>query len=493
LLFDPDFYLAANPDVAAAGMDPRQHFLLHGLAESRDPHPLVDIAHLRSQVDGEALDPGRLAGLLGDPAIQPHPRFDSAYYLAQNPDVAAAGLSPLLHYIDHGAAEGRSPHPAFDPDRYLQQHPEAGSDRYQAFVHFARPGYARGLAPGAGELPAGGLDTTARRDAAGPQGVLDGVDQLVARGWAYSPDAPAGGTVVEVVDGDRLVGRGTATEFRRDLEGMGYGDAHCGFAIPLARCIADGRPHRLQARLADGSLLHGVIDFRAPPPDDLPFDPVPRDELAEAARRIASSWDVGRRTGFPTAIEDASLLLESGQYDAALREVHGIGGQYPGNAALNLLLAHAQLGLGRGDLALDSARAALGDSALAPWAWLAVGNASRVLGRWGEAGDAFRQASALRPGFDLAAVRLDEVEERAASIEGRRQLAAGDRSAALDALVPALLKHPRSERLQELVLKAVDASPGGEGPGDAGDRHAMRSILLLGAVVDHLRDRGAAA
>lgn len=34
-LFDPDAYLAANPDVARAGVDPLQHYLVHGLSEGR--------------------------------------------------------------------------------------------------------------------------------------------------------------------------------------------------------------------------------------------------------------------------------------------------------------------------------------------------------------------------------------------------------------------------------------------------------------------------
>ena len=34
-LFDSDAYLAANPDVARAGADPLQHYLVHGLTEGR--------------------------------------------------------------------------------------------------------------------------------------------------------------------------------------------------------------------------------------------------------------------------------------------------------------------------------------------------------------------------------------------------------------------------------------------------------------------------
>ncbi len=41
-LFDPEWYLRANPDVVAAGADPVRHFLLHGAAEGRKPNPAFD-------------------------------------------------------------------------------------------------------------------------------------------------------------------------------------------------------------------------------------------------------------------------------------------------------------------------------------------------------------------------------------------------------------------------------------------------------------------
>ena len=34
--------------------------------------------------------------------MKPHPLFDTDWYLQQNPDVAAAGMNPLLHYMQHG-------------------------------------------------------------------------------------------------------------------------------------------------------------------------------------------------------------------------------------------------------------------------------------------------------------------------------------------------------------------------------------------------------
>ncbi len=73
-LFDRDWYSARYPDVAASGMDPVLHYLLHGRRERRDPGP----------------------------------DFDAAFYLEHSPDVAAAGTDPLVHYLRIGQAEGRA-------------------------------------------------------------------------------------------------------------------------------------------------------------------------------------------------------------------------------------------------------------------------------------------------------------------------------------------------------------------------------------------------
>jgi glycosyltransferase involved in cell wall biosynthesis len=41
--------------------------------------------------------------------------FDGDYYLSRYPDVAEAGLNPLMHYVEHGAIEGREPFASIAP------------------------------------------------------------------------------------------------------------------------------------------------------------------------------------------------------------------------------------------------------------------------------------------------------------------------------------------------------------------------------------------
>ena len=108
-LFDADWYLAAHPDVAAAGLDPLNHYIGHGANEGRDPNPF----------------------------------FNGSWYVAQHADVGAAGMNPLLHYLLYGAAELRDPHPGFNATFYADVHPESAGN---VLLFHMLVGRARGFA-----------------------------------------------------------------------------------------------------------------------------------------------------------------------------------------------------------------------------------------------------------------------------------------------------------------------------------------------------------
>src|SRR5207302_50744 len=107
-LFDREWYLQRNPDVAASGVNPLTHYIKKGAAEGRDPHPL----------------------------------FDSDWYLERNPEVAVAGTNPLSHYIYCGSAEGRNPNPLFDTEWYLQRNPDIVSSGMNPLTHHIHFGAA---------------------------------------------------------------------------------------------------------------------------------------------------------------------------------------------------------------------------------------------------------------------------------------------------------------------------------------------------------------
>lgn len=80
--------------------------------------------------------------------VEPHPLFAAADYLAHYPDVAAADMSPLLHYVEHGWREGRNPHPLFANDWYLAQNPDVAADgSWNPLDHYLQHGWREGRWP----------------------------------------------------------------------------------------------------------------------------------------------------------------------------------------------------------------------------------------------------------------------------------------------------------------------------------------------------------
>lgn len=71
--------------------------------------------------------------------------FDPEYYLRRNPDVVAAGIDPVEHYLRHGAGEMRDPGPHFSTKRYLQRYPGVAKSGLNPLYHFIVRGYAQGL------------------------------------------------------------------------------------------------------------------------------------------------------------------------------------------------------------------------------------------------------------------------------------------------------------------------------------------------------------
>ncbi|MBV8913517.1 MAG: hypothetical protein JOZ05_10820, partial [Acetobacteraceae bacterium] len=111
-LLDPDYYLRANPDVAAAGMDPAEHYFAFGSKEGRRPNPY----------------------------------FDPDFYRRTYADVASAGTEPLAHYAATGAAEGRDPSPEFSTRFYCQAHAEVRASGLNPLEHYLQVGRAAGYA-----------------------------------------------------------------------------------------------------------------------------------------------------------------------------------------------------------------------------------------------------------------------------------------------------------------------------------------------------------
>ncbi|MEN8190054.1 MAG: glycosyltransferase [Thermodesulfobacteriota bacterium] len=78
--------------------------------------------------------------------------FDPFYYTAhytdvrENPDVRDGQMTPLSHYINFGAREGRRPNAFFDPDYYLEQVNET-LEPADLLLHYLNVGSRQGLKP----------------------------------------------------------------------------------------------------------------------------------------------------------------------------------------------------------------------------------------------------------------------------------------------------------------------------------------------------------
>jgi len=169
--FDRDYYLTSYPDVAKAGIDPVEHYLNHGWAEGRDPHPEFSTRYYletNQDISEAGINPfehyivsGKAEGRLGRPRPEASgtdhhetkwkeqinlltPHFDRDYYLASNSDVAKAGIDPIEHYLIYGWVEGRDPHPEFSTRFYLEANPDVSEAGVNPFEHYIVSGKAEG-------------------------------------------------------------------------------------------------------------------------------------------------------------------------------------------------------------------------------------------------------------------------------------------------------------------------------------------------------------
>lgn len=151
-----EWYRLCNPYIVPIKIDPLAHFLANGrkyrLSPSRkfdsarylNEYETARISHLNPLV--HYLEIGRSAGLTIYPAppsaadrITNSGLFDADWYLDQNLDVKSKGVPPLLHYMVHGANEGRSPGPNFDSKWYLQRYNDiAGMDPLLHYIDHGR-------------------------------------------------------------------------------------------------------------------------------------------------------------------------------------------------------------------------------------------------------------------------------------------------------------------------------------------------------------------
>lgn len=146
--FSTSQYLADHQDVAAAAVNPFAHYLREGRKEGRLARPpQKEAAEPRGERPKPAPEEERSRKSSDHQRDLASAAFDSNYYLAANPDVAAAGIDPLKHFLDTGWREGRNPTLWFSVSHYLDFYPDVAAADINPFVHYLMAGKSEGRSP----------------------------------------------------------------------------------------------------------------------------------------------------------------------------------------------------------------------------------------------------------------------------------------------------------------------------------------------------------
>jgi hypothetical protein len=81
--------------------------------------------------------------------------FDESWYKENYPDVAAAGVDPIEHYLSCGAVEGRNPGPLFNTLAYVSSNPDACAEGQNPLLHYIRARTRAGATEPVGPLDEG--------------------------------------------------------------------------------------------------------------------------------------------------------------------------------------------------------------------------------------------------------------------------------------------------------------------------------------------------
>jgi len=197
--------------------------------------------------------------------------FDTAYYLISNPDVRAAEVDPLDHFLLDGWREGRNPSRIFDVAYYLVTNPDVAASGMNPLLHYAWVGAQEG------RLPRRPLDTARRHLEA------SSAPRERAPHWAAVADrslpmssaaltaalakgAEQAGTIVSVSHDDNASSAGGVQNLigdeQRAFKRAGWSYMHISPAAPLPMLAEPGPVgmFRIRVRL-DGDFV-GVASFQ---------------------------------------------------------------------------------------------------------------------------------------------------------------------------------------------------------------------------------------
>ncbi|MDR3617269.1 MAG: glycosyltransferase family 4 protein [Candidatus Obscuribacterales bacterium] len=80
-------------------------------------------------------------------SLDPHPLFDTQFYVSQNSEVDWTMNNPLLHFLNQSGASNSSPHPLFSNQFYREKYKDVPRSGSATFLHYIQSGYKEGRQP----------------------------------------------------------------------------------------------------------------------------------------------------------------------------------------------------------------------------------------------------------------------------------------------------------------------------------------------------------
>lgn len=102
-------------------------------------HLRAPFRNIFAQVWRKSRDPRAIRKLVMDSGL-----FEEEWYRSRYPDVDAAGVEPLTHFLKYGWQEGRDPGPHFSVKSYLRDYDDVASAGINPLVHFLEHGLQEG-------------------------------------------------------------------------------------------------------------------------------------------------------------------------------------------------------------------------------------------------------------------------------------------------------------------------------------------------------------
>lgn len=140
VLFDASYYLGQLPDIVES---PLGHYLEFGWKLNLNPHPLFDTRYYLALYGSEVLtNPLHHFLTIGRyREYEVHPIFDVARYSKRRPDVRAESMHPVLHYLEFGHKENVNFSEFFDEVYYETECPGVRDHGIIPVVHYLSFGW----------------------------------------------------------------------------------------------------------------------------------------------------------------------------------------------------------------------------------------------------------------------------------------------------------------------------------------------------------------